>query len=357
MFSNVTIKINISLLIGFFLIALCGVGWLGLDSLSDARKGLSSVYRDQVVPLKQLKGIADNYAVLVIDAVNKANAGIFSAEDALASIRAARNKTDMLWKAYMATELTDKEAGLADEAGNLIKQANADVDKVSLFLSSKQGMIGDGLSEFDGPLYATIDPISDKIAELVGLQLEVAGQAYETQAAHYETTFKLVLGVILLSLVISLAFGVWIVRSILSQLGGEPAYTAAMMRQISCGNTSVEIDTRPNDNSSLLAAMRDLVKGLQRFIADMNYMSMKHEEGEIDVKMDADKFEGDFKTMVQGVNTMVGGHIAVKKALDCVKAFGEGDLDAPLEQLPGKKAYINDTIEQLHGNLPEQHCE
>jgi methyl-accepting chemotaxis protein len=35
----------------------------------------------------------------------------------------------------------------------------------------------------------------------------------------------------------------------------------------------------------------------------------------------------------------------------CVKEFGEGNLDAPLEKFPGKKAFINDTIEQLRSNL------
>jgi methyl-accepting chemotaxis protein len=49
---------------------------------------------------------------------------------------------------------------------------------------------------------------------------------------------------------------------------------------------------------------------------------------------------------------MVAGHIAVKKkAMACVKIFGEGDFDAPLEQFPGKKAFINDTIETLRVNL------
>jgi methyl-accepting chemotaxis protein len=68
--------------------------------------------------------------------------------------------------------------------------------------------------------------------------------------------------------------------------------------------------------------------------------------------MDTGKFQGDFKVMAQGVNDMVSGHIAVKKkAMAVVKAFGEGNFDAPMEQLPGKKAFINDTIELVRGNL------
>jgi methyl-accepting chemotaxis protein len=52
------------------------------------------------------------------------------------------------------------------------------------------------------------------------------------------------------------------------------------------------------------------------------------------------------------VNDMVAGHIAVKKkAMACIKAFGEGNLDAPLEEFPGKKRFINDNVEQVRANI------
>jgi methyl-accepting chemotaxis protein len=49
---------------------------------------------------------------------------------------------------------------------------------------------------------------------------------------------------------------------------------------------------------------------------------------------------------------MVSGHIAVKKkAMACIAEFGRGNFEAPLERFPGKKAFINDTIEQVRTNL------
>ena len=56
--------------------------------------------------------------------------------------------------------------------------------------------------------------------------------------------------------------------------------------------------------------------------------------------------------MAQGVNDMVAGHIAVKKkAMACVAEFGKGNFEAPLERFPGKKAFINDTIEEVRTHL------
>ena len=97
----------------------------------------------------------------------------------------------------------------------------------------------------------------------------------------------------------------------------------------------------------------ELVRGnLKGFIADMSHMSREHEAGDIDVIMDAGKFKGDFSLMAKGVNEMVMGHISVKKkAMAVFKAFGEGNFDAPMERLPGKKAFINDTVELVRGNL------
>ena len=91
---------------------------------------------------------------------------------------------------------------------------------------------------------------------------------------------------------------------------------------------------------------------LKRLIAEMNLMSDGHDKGDIDLFVPVDQFRGDFAVMARGINTMVAGHITVKKqAMACIKAFGEGDFAAPLAQFPGKKAFINETIELLRANI------
>jgi methyl-accepting chemotaxis protein len=88
------------------------------------------------------------------------------------------------------------------------------------------------------------------------------------------------------------------------------------------------------------------------FTTGMVHMADEHDKGEIDVKMEPVKFRGDLKTMAQGVNDMVAGHIVVnRKAMACVAEFGNGNFDAPLDKFRGKKASINDTIEQVREDL------
>lgn len=49
---------------------------------------------------------------------------------------------------------------------------------------------------------------------------------------------------------------------------------------------------------------------------------------------------------------MVADHIEMnKKAIAVVKAFGEGDLTPQLEKFPGKKAFVNNAVEQVRANI------
>ncbi len=120
---------------------------------------------------------------------------------------------------------------------------------------------------------------------------------------------------------------------------------------LSDGDMSVEI--APRSQKDVLAhAMLKMKTVVNLLIDEMNHMAAEHNAGDIDVLVDKGKFKGAFATMAEGVNDMVNGHIAVKKkAMACIAEFGKGNFDAHLEKFPGKKAFINDTIEIVRANL------
>ncbi|KPF89699.1 chemotaxis protein [Novosphingobium sp. AAP83] len=126
----------------------------------------------------------------------------------------------------------------------------------------------------------------------------------------------------------------------------------ACVAEFSVGNFEAPFEQLPGKKAFINDIIETLRANLTGLIAAMNHMSAEHDKGDIDVIVPVEKFQGDFAVMAHGINQMVDGHIAVKKkAMACVKAFGQGNFDAPLEQFPGKKAFINDTIETLRGNL------
>jgi PAS domain S-box-containing protein len=126
----------------------------------------------------------------------------------------------------------------------------------------------------------------------------------------------------------------------------------ACVAEIGKGNFEAELEKFPGKKAFINDTIETLRHNLKAIIADMNAMSDAHDKGDIDVAIDAARYPGDFGRVAKGINTMVSGHIAVKKkAMACVGEFAKGNFDAQLEKFPGKKAFINDTIETLRTNL------
>lgn len=174
MLKDVSIKSKLITLLVAPIVSILFISVLMLNQLSNTQQGVERIYNDRVVPLEDLKTIADNYAVFVIDAINKANAGLISVEEADEGISTSEQQIAELWQKYMATELTAEESKLANEAEVLFTKANEALANVHTQLASFSGNAQGKLNHLDGPLYRDIDPISEKITELVNLQLKVA---------------------------------------------------------------------------------------------------------------------------------------------------------------------------------------
>ncbi|SMC62479.1 methyl-accepting chemotaxis protein [Rhizobium sp. RU36D] len=126
----------------------------------------------------------------------------------------------------------------------------------------------------------------------------------------------------------------------------------ACIKEFSEGNFEAPLERFPGKKAFINDTIETLRSNLKGFIAEMNNMSAEHDKGDIDVLVPVERFKGDFAVMAKGVNEMVLGHISVKKkAMACIKEFGEGNFEATLEQFPGKKAFINNTIETLRNNF------
>jgi methyl-accepting chemotaxis protein len=126
----------------------------------------------------------------------------------------------------------------------------------------------------------------------------------------------------------------------------------ACIAEFGKGNLEAELEKFPGKKAFINENIERLRTNLKVFIKDMTAMADAHIAGDIDVVIPEEKFEGSYRTMAKGVNDMVMGHISVKKkAMACIKEFGEGNFEAELEKFPGKKAFINETIEQVRKNL------
>lgn len=145
------------------------------------------------------------------------------------------------------------------------------------------------------------------------------------------------------------------VNDTLDSVIGPLNVAAEYVDRIAKGDIPPKItDNYNGDFNEIKNNLNQCIDSLNGLIAEMNNMSKQHDLGDIDIVINTNKFTGAYRDMAEGVNNMVNGHIAVKKkAMACFMEFGNGNLDATIEKLPGKKAFINETIEKVRGNIKE----
>ncbi|MCK9387386.1 MAG: methyl-accepting chemotaxis protein [Sulfuritalea sp.] len=77
----------------------------------------------------------------------------------------------------------------------------------------------------------------------------------------------------LIAAVVVIVLGIFIIRSILRQLGGDPAYVSGIVQEVAEGNLAVRIDTVSGDTTSMLAAVKGMVAKLSQIISEVNTAS------------------------------------------------------------------------------------
>ncbi|HWV14074.1 MAG TPA: methyl-accepting chemotaxis protein, partial [Cellvibrio sp.] len=258
--------------LSLFLLAISLYGW---HAVKLQHAGIETIYKDRVIPLRDLKIIADSYAVSIIDLTNKTNAGLISAEAASSELQKAQQLIKSKWQGYMATYLTEKETALAKQADQLFAPADAQIQQLLSFLHTKNGLVTGQLNEFDGPLYSSVDPISNKITELVELQLDIVDAEYKTSSAQFESAKLISICGIVIALLASIA-SLFVGSTIISQLaflGGEPAEVAASVQAIARGNLSLKLDDTHARDGSIVKEMNQMCQQLNSVIGEVSNVS------------------------------------------------------------------------------------
>ncbi|MCU8090331.1 methyl-accepting chemotaxis protein [Shewanella sp. SM20] len=200
------------------LVMLMTIGFLAINMMGKIESGVERIYGDRVVPLDDLKVIADKYAVDVIDAVNKANAGGFTASQAAEALDSAKSTITQHWQKYLATELTSEESRLVKQAEVLFLPANQQIDTLVSRLRGLNGDVSSQLSANILPLYQVIDPISNQISELIALQIRVAGEEKDRVNAIYQSSITIFVALACAAMIISIVIGLWVNRSVMNPI-------------------------------------------------------------------------------------------------------------------------------------------
>ena len=108
------------------------------------------------------------------------------------------------------------------------------------------------------------------IDELVVLAVANAAELERDAVGTVAWESSLAAALALLFLALGLATSLWILRDVMRQLGGDPAYAARVVKEIASGNLSVVVDAATDDTTSLLAGMEQMRTSLHQVIRQID---------------------------------------------------------------------------------------
>ena len=259
MLEKIKMRLRLFTLVGVMNVLLVVVGLSGLITMGAMVQGVKTVYEDRVVPLAQLKQIADLYAVNIVDTAHKVESGSLSFDVGRENLADATKGINAVWAAYLATALVEREVQLIAEITPLFSAADVAVAELDALLVTRDPL---QLREFTRTrLYPAIDPVGAAIAKLIDVQLDVAREVYEANIITYEFDKTLSIALISIGLIGGSLFAYSVIKSVttpLAALGRAVERLAAgeLNIQVPYGGYKNELGDMARSIASLQAALK-----------------------------------------------------------------------------------------------------
>jgi methyl-accepting chemotaxis protein len=282
MFSNVSLKSKILALLGVGILALVVVVIIAFTGLKHDAESIQEIGANRLPSIQALQNIKLSQTAMrstsrYIDAMAAYPADIKDLERQLGRKAGylkhgeqARQVYEPLpqsaeeaevWKQFVKQYDTWKtgDGHVTAVAAEIAKTDNA-ARRKELFEQHHQALV-DLRDEA-----AAVEASLDKLIEINDQASADAVKAAGESSARSQWLMYTVSGVALLSLVV---LGLFILRAVMRQLGGDPAYAAEVVERVAAGDLTLNIALRAGDQGSLLFAMKSMVDKLSHVVGEV----------------------------------------------------------------------------------------
>ncbi len=264
-----TLRVSTKLAIGFgtailMLLLVMGVALLNMGTMKDSADNMSKFRFPMTVQANTLvRNTLDSGRLMRNLLLLDDERALAKTKEDIAKVRSGNGEILAdLQKKITSDEGKQKLAAAVDARQRL-------QDKYGEFfrlLDTDRGQARDYLLNVFAPnnneLVAALGALNDLQAQ----RMQEAGEA-ATDAYVDARNLMIVIGTV--AVLISILLGYLITRSLIRQLGGEPAYAAEVVQRVARGDLSVEVTTREGDTTSMLAAVRTMTTTLAQIISDV----------------------------------------------------------------------------------------
>ena len=259
------VSTRLYLLTGVLLAVSVAIALLGLRGMEQVVAGLDSVYKDRVVPLRDIKLVSDAYLALpgrlVSQVESREQSGPQAAQALTQQLKLARQH----WHDYLATYLVEDEQREIAKLKPLLAEADRQLDGLAVVLNQQNPA---ALADFPHQdLERTRNAMQGPLDRLVAVQLEVAKAEYDKSLALYHASQRNSLILLALSLLLGVGFVLWMARALGRQLGAEPQEVAEVAARIAAGDLRTPIACQTP--GSVMQAMQKMQTSLQHLLGQI----------------------------------------------------------------------------------------
>ncbi len=192
-----------------------------------------------------------------------------------------------------------------EKAANPEIEARREMNKVKASMDDIISFMGKGT----GKKY--MDQLRVMLNEFVAIEaglLEVRSKeaadtsSMTTNVSIYGTLAAIIVGILVV---------IFITRSLMGQLGGEPAVVADMARKVADGDLlSIEIKDSGKQNTGIYDAMTQMIDRIRSIIDENNRLIQFVKDGNLNERGDADKHQGCWADLISGLNDLVQAFVS-----------------------------------------------
>ncbi|HEX5393521.1 MAG TPA: MCP four helix bundle domain-containing protein, partial [Rhodocyclaceae bacterium] len=356
-----TVAQRLYLLIGAAVLGLLTVAGVGIYQLDRTYTAANYAAINTVPSYQQLRVIDAAMTGLRISVwVHMSSPDATSMKDAEQNILDSKKKLDAAIDRYLKDACVGVSCLSDDHEKALMDNLRAAIDAYNITINRIIELSTNG-KKAEALAYAKTDAASAaaKVAQAVDTEYEynatLAKKGTEDSAAAKGTAMTMSIVITILTILTLVALGYTILRNLMRQLGGEPARATEIANKIAIGDLTTKIDLAAGDTSSLMAAMQHVTTALKSLMADIEALAIASAEGRLDQRGDANKHQGDYGKLMQGINkTLDAILIPIGEGNRVLRLIRGGNLRERVEiECKGDHEKMKQAVNGVHGWLTD----
>jgi methyl-accepting chemotaxis protein len=165
----------------------------------------------------------------------------------------------------LAADVPDDRKLLEEVMALRAQQIPLQASIVSMASTDQAGAIA-SIAQDETPVWRNI---RSRLLDYIKIKNDAVETTKAEMTAFSERMLTITLMLVLVGLIVSGGIVFWLVRHIMRQLGGEPAYAVAVAHAISEGDFSKSVTVAPGDTSSLLYSINSMRERLTGIVGDI----------------------------------------------------------------------------------------